>query len=112
MIRLDVDSKISPALLVICTGSQKVQKLAFETLWFRSESTYRTSKTNYESACTWILCFYAKWFYAVYDFMLSYKFYVTFGDHAALSNYCQNMTSAASVASGRIRYRAARWAIS
>ena len=43
MIALSTDLEIWPTLPNFYTGCQKVQNLAFETLWFRNEATYRLS---------------------------------------------------------------------
>ena len=43
MIALNIDLEIWPTPPLIFTRGQKVQNLAFETLWFRNKATYRVS---------------------------------------------------------------------
>ena len=47
MIALNIDLEISPTPPLIFTqGVKKVQILAFETVWFRNEATYRLFLVN------------------------------------------------------------------
>ena len=46
MIALNIDLEIWPTTPLIFTQGLKMQKLAFETLLFRNEATYRLSFVN------------------------------------------------------------------